>query len=151
MKMKHDCLYHLTQNGIALDDAVALRRISMTLHRWHELECGDSNEYASWCMVRGKKVGYTFEYDEDNGKPYLEVHPHASFAKTRYDSVPDRERGALKRLAKIMARYPGFASYVQGDPRGASLYILRPEDQNGLQHGTTDFSSCYTRGIAVYK
>ncbi len=28
---------------IAFDDAEALRRISMTLHRWHELECSFAN------------------------------------------------------------------------------------------------------------
>jgi hypothetical protein len=46
-----------------------------------------------------------------------------------------------------MARYPGFASYVQGDPRGAALYILRPGD---VREGA-DVSSCYSNGIAVYK
>jgi hypothetical protein len=52
--------------------------------------------------------------------------------------IPDRERGAQKRLAMIMAKYPGWQAYVQGDPRGASLYIR------------ADVNSCYTR-IAVYK
>lgn len=28
---------------VARDDAKALRRISMTLRRWHELECGDGS------------------------------------------------------------------------------------------------------------
>ena len=61
--------------------------------------------------------------------------------------LTDRERGALKRLAKIMARYPGFQSYVQGDPRGCALYILRPGD---IPEGA-NVDSCYSRGIAVYK
>ena len=42
----------LTNAGIRYEDAVQLRRISMTLHRWHELECGDGNNYASWSLVR---------------------------------------------------------------------------------------------------
>jgi hypothetical protein len=37
-------------------DAVQLRRIAMTLHRWRELECGNSNNYASWAIVRGAVV-----------------------------------------------------------------------------------------------
>lgn len=36
--------------------------------------------------------------------------------------------------------------YHQGDPRGASLYVLRPLD---IKDGA-DVDSCYTRGIAVY-
>ena len=61
--------------------------------------------------------------------------------------MPDREKGAKKRLQAILARYPGFSAYVQGDPRGAALYVLRPGD---VPAGA-DVSSCYNRGIAVYK
>lgn len=39
--------------GFSFEEASTLRRISMTLHRWHEMECGDGNDYASWCIVRG--------------------------------------------------------------------------------------------------
>ena len=158
MLMINDCRYHLVQAGIAMPDADQLRRIAMTLHRWHELECGDSNDYASQCVVRGKLVRErikteqglnvrkdTFEYD-DNGAAYLEIHPYNANG-ARYERIADRERGAQKRLAKIMARYPGFQAYVQSDPRGAALYILRPGD---VKEGD-DVSSCYSRGIAVYK
>ena len=40
------------------DDAQALRRISMTLHRWHELECGDSN--------------HAYPLDTHKHKPYID-------------------------------------------------------------------------------
>lgn len=40
---KYDCIAALERAGMKYRDAVQLRRISMTLHRWHELECGDSN------------------------------------------------------------------------------------------------------------
>lgn len=136
----------LRQIGISLDDALQLRRISMTLHRWHELECGDSDNYKSWTIARGKKVnGRSFEYD-DNGKPYMETHYHDRNAPSYY-AMPDRERGAKKRLAKIMAKYPSLSSYIQGDPRGASLYILRPGDVPEGQ----DVNAYYSRGVAVYK
>lgn len=145
MRGQSYCLGQLQQAGISWDDACALRRISMTLHRWHELECGDGNAYGSWTIVRGRKVNGAFEYD-DNGAPFTEYHSHSE-NKPRYTQIPDRERNARKRLAKIMARYPGFQAYVQGDPRGAALYILRPSDVPA----DADVSSCYNRGIAVYK
>ena len=46
-----------------------------------------------------------------------------------------------------MARYPTLSSYVQGDPRGAALYILRPGD---VPEGAS-VDSYYNRGIAVYR
>lgn len=128
----------LMAEGISFSDASALRRIAMTLHRWHELECGDGNNYASWSIVRGSKTGGVFEYD-DNGKPYLERHIHTE-NKAHYEPIADRERGALKRLAEIMAKYPKLSAYVQSDPRGAALYIGK---------GLTETN--YTNGIAVYQ
>jgi hypothetical protein len=127
----------LLNAGITTEDAVALRRISMTLHRWHEQECGDGNNYGSWCIVRGKKTGNVFEY-EDEGKPFLEYHSHTE-TKATYRPLPDRERGALKRLAAIMGKYPTLGAYVQTDPRGCALYI-------GI--GLTD-SNYSSQGIAV--
>ncbi len=139
--MKHDCIYHLAQSGIALDDAVALRRIAMTLHRWHELECGDGNSYGSWAIERD---------DNGDGPPFM-VHHHYQHGRGKdtvsRTRIPDREKGAHKRLASLMARYPGWQAYIQGDPRGASLYVLRPTD---VREGE-DVSSVYSRGIAVYK
>lgn len=152
MKMIDDCRYHLVQAGIPMPDADALRRISMTLHRWHEMECGDSNQYGSWAIVRGRKVNGAFEHDDD-GKPYIERHnyrPHMTTkgnASVTYSAIADREKGARKRLAAIMAKYPTFTAYVQGDPRGAALYILRAGD---VPEGA-DVSAYYSRGLAVHK
>jgi len=151
MKQIPESVHRLVLAGLNHEDAHELRRISMTLHRWHELECGDSNDHYSWCLVRGRKVAHTFEYSDD-GKPYLERHENRPTGlngecRAYWTACLDRERGALRRLAKIMARYPGFASYVQGDPRGAALYILRPGDVPEGQ----DVASCYNRGIAVYR
>lgn len=136
--MQGECVGRLMQLGINEYDARQLRRIAMTLHRWHELECGDSNNWNSWAIVRGnKKDRMTFEYD-DNGKPYMETHPHDG--KTYYTRIADRENGAKRRLNRIMANYPTLSAYIQGDPRGASLYI-----------GENLTDSNYNRGIAVYK
>lgn len=134
-KDTHYMLSCLERAGITSEDAFALRRIAMTLHRWHELECGDGNDYASWGIER----------DETTGKPYMVTHTHTG--KSRRASIADRESGALKRLDAIMARYPALTSYVQGDPRGAALYILRPDD---IPAGK-DVDAYYSRGLAVYK
>lgn len=136
-----DCISALQTAGISYQDARALRRISMTLHRWHELECGDGNTHGSWAIERA---------DNGDGPPYL-VHHHYGHSNfndyvTR-DRIPDRENGALKRLAQIMSRYPTLGSYVQTDPRGASLYILRPGDVPKGENA----ESYYNRGVAVYK
>jgi len=111
------------------DDREALRRISMTLHRWHEMECGDGDG----CIER--------ENDDGTGRPFW----HNSNSGRRYP-IADREKGAHKRLAAIIAKYPGLSSYIQGDPRGAPLYILRPGD---IPEGQ-DAGGYYSRGICVY-
>ena len=136
-----ESVIRLASAGIGIIDAYALRRIAMTLHRWFELECGNGNSHGSWAIERE---------DNGDGKPYF-VHHHYLHGKgedyTTRRPIPDKETGARKRLAKIMARYPGYTAYVQGDPRGAPLHILRPED---VRDGD-DVSCIYTRGIAVYK
>ena len=117
----------LRRAGISEDDALALRRISMTLHRWHELECGTDRGHV--------------ERDETTGRTYW----RSAMTDKRW-RTPDRETGALRRLAAIVARYPALSAYVQGDPRGASLYILRPGD---VPEGK-DADGYYSRGLAVY-
>ena len=113
--------------GITHDDALALRRIAMTLHRWHELECGTD----SGAVERDEETGRTYWRSAMTGKRWR---------------TPDRETGALKRLAAVMARYPELSAYVQGDPRGAALYILRPGDVPAGK----DADGYYSRGLAVY-
>ena len=136
--------------GFTQDEAESLRRISITLHRWHERECGTD----SGCIERGHKNGVLREFTHDeNGAPHWADH---SGDRPRYYRIPDRERGAQKRLAGILqdcnARMLPLQSpakltaYVQGDPRGAALYILRPGD---VPEGK-DAGAYYSRGICVY-
>lgn len=133
-RSKHECVMQLIRAGFAVDDAQALRRIAMTLHRWHCLERGTSNG----AIERDEKTGIPYWYNANSR--YLAPNDPRSWSR-----VPDREAGAKKRLASIIARYPDFDAYIQGDPRGASLYILckattpQPYDQ------------FYNRGIAVYR
>ena len=131
----YEMLNRLQNAGISYDDAIRLRRISMTLRRWFELECGNSDHYQSWAIER----------DPETDKPYMVMHPHTDAKSYRY-ATPDRETGARRRLADIMRRYPDLRAYVQTDPRGCALRILRPDDAPIGQE------SMYSdRGIAVYQ
>lgn len=121
-------LSRLQSVGITRLDAEALRRVAMQLRNWFELECGNDRG----AVERDEKTGKTYFYNAMTGKRY---------------PVADRETPALKRLVAIMACYPKLGHYVQGDPRGASVYVLRPGD---IPPGA-DPSSYYSRGIAVYK
>ncbi len=120
--------------GFTYDEAVALRRIEMTLRRWFELECGNSNDYQSWAIER----------DEETDKPFMVFHPNTG--KSYREPIADREGGARKRLAKLLESHPELVSYVQGDPRGASLYILRKSDIGESE----DINSIYNRGTCVH-
>jgi len=112
--------------GISREDCEALRRISMTLRRWSERECGTDHG----CIER----------DEDTNRPYW-----LNSYTMRRTPIADRETGALRRLHNIMANYPTLRSYVQGDPRGCALYILTPEQLEGGH----SIDSIHTRGIAI--
>lgn len=129
----------LASLGITPEDTEALRRISNTLRRWFELECGTDAGF----IERNGENG--------DGKPFLvrdvfTVNAGGRSCHQRRISIPDREAGARKRLAVIMAKYPTLTPYIQSDPRGASLYILRPGDVP--EGGEVD--SYYTKGICVY-
>ena len=129
-KPSYDCIGTLQRAGIAYEDATALRRISMTLHRWFERECNG-------------EIQRDGEYGEGKPRHFWE---DSRGVYRKGGIVPDREAGAMKRLKAIMARYPALSYYVQGDPRGCSLYILRAGDVPEGQ----DPGAYYSRGLAVY-
>ena len=110
----YELLYRATRYGIDLDfeQMNTLRRASITLSRWAEMECGGGNEYASWGIER----------DETTGIPYLVTYRHNG--TTNRHRTPDREAGALKRISAI-CQEAGIYFYHQTDPRGAALYIAK--------------------------
>ena len=131
---------YLLNLGFTDSEVTSLRRINSTLQRWYELECGDGNG-----MI---------DRDDATGKPYWVSYTRrylgANDARMR-SPVADREAGALRRLAGIIkarnARTDApVSTYVQTDPRGAALYILRPGD---IPEGAS-VESCYTRGVCVF-
>jgi hypothetical protein len=135
----------LLELGFTREEAEGLRRISVRLQHWYEKECGINNG----CIER----------DDETGRPFW----RNSISGRRYP-VADLERGAERRLKAIIdarnhrARVENATgdvlgptttnlhSYLQTDPRGSALYILRPCD---VPAGA-DASSYYSRGICVY-
>lgn len=103
--MNRDLYEMLASAGIERDDAFALRRIAMTLRRWRKLTRSGNGDG----IERDKETGIVMWYDSKLGerRPY-----------------PDRETGALKRLAAIMARYPTLKYYLQDNEPEAGLHIL---------------------------
>jgi hypothetical protein len=125
-------LDRLQKMGFSREEANQLRRIALTLRRWFERKCGDAN-------------GNCIERDEATGKPFR-TFENGPGPRGRC-AVADQETGARKRLVAIMARYKRrLVAYIQGDCRGASLYILRRHD---LKPGES-IDSVYNRGVAVY-
>lgn len=122
-------LSRLTAIGLSYDDATQC--IALRLHRWHELECGVENGG----VERDEKTGKVFWYSSHTGKrsPYR-----------------DNETPALKRLEKIKARYPGHEFYVQGDPRGAALFVLSPYDVERRKALNVELDAYYSNGVAVF-
>jgi hypothetical protein len=130
-KERAEVINRLINLGITYSHAGQLRRIAMTLRNWFERECGSEN-------------GDCIERDETTGKPFVTYEAGAGPRK-RYP-IADKEAGARKRLAAIMAGYRRkLVPYVQGDCRGASLHIIRRKDARGQ-----NLDQVYNRGVAVY-
>lgn len=125
-KERGKVMHRLAQLGVGYYQSEQLRRIALTLHSWFERECGTDNG----CIERDETTGKTYWLNAMTGNRF---------------PIPDRETGAKKRLAKVMAELPELTAYIQGDCRGASLYILRKADVNGHS-----IDQVYTQGVAVY-
>ncbi len=120
---------HLVRNldrlGIAYEHQMQLLRIERTLSKWGEHECNG-----------------TIQRDDKTNVPYW-YWENAMGEHRKGSRAPDREAGALKRLAAIMSNYPALIAYHQGDPRGCALYIC--------ERATTPepIDSYYSRGLAL--
>ena len=124
--------------GIERGEVETLIRIERTLSNWSTAECNGEiqrdeeaeNKPFRWWGMNGPGPGGCYR-------------------------IADRERGALKRLGALMAKYPALWYYHQGDPRGCCLYVgawkdlpsgdkLRPVAQE-----RAELASYYSRGVAV--
>ncbi len=117
--------------GFTYSEAQSLRRIEMTLQRWSEHECNGE-----------------IERDETTGKPYSisRAYINGSGDYKRWPTA-DREKGALDRLKRIMAKHPELWSYHQTDPRGCQLYVGQQCIMTTLEMEQLD--RYYSKGLAV--
>lgn len=117
-------LWNAGINGATVEHARILRRAEMTLHRWYEYECGVDD---------GRGGTYCIERDEGTGKP--KMYRHTALGEPYGWSTPDRENGALARVAALCEAIECYY-YVQTDPRGAVLYVSpKPMDNNNYHRG----------------
>lgn len=124
-----DLYNRLHAAGFSYEEAATLRRIEMTLSRWSEHECNGNIQR---------------DGEDGDGKPRWYSVNDMTGTVYRGAIIPDRERGALRRLAAIMGGHPEYLAYHQTDPRGCALYVVSKADLGGLP-----IDSCYNRGIAV--
>lgn len=129
-KERFESIARAMKCGLTESDAISLRRIALTLHRWFELECGCDNGL----IERDEKTGIPYYYRTNHS--YVDS-PDPRFIRMR---IADRETGARKRLDTLMLGYPGLRAWIQTDPRGGTIYLCKPED-------ATD--SLYTRGVFI--
>lgn len=131
-KRKVETLRRLESLGIPWEQCFTLWRAQLTLLRWAEGECGTGNDWASWHIER----------DEKTGTPYRVTIPNKG--TERRERIPDREKGALRRVKAIVEAVPGLTFYHQTDPRGCSLYVGKASDLGGF-----DPERAYHRLVAV--
>ena len=102
-----------------MEAAKVLRRAQMTLHRWAEEECNG-----------------TIQRQDGTDIP-LRYYPERYGVRNVGAVIPDREAGALRRVAEV-CKAAGLHYYHQTDPRGCALYVSTEPLT----------SSNYNRGIA---
>jgi hypothetical protein len=112
--------------GLSRHEHDALRRASMRLQRWGEMEC---NHDVQRDEVTNK---VTVRYCRNDG----------NISKPR--AIRDMETPAIKRCEAI-AKAHGLAFYHQSDPRGVQVYIGKTEDLRGMP-----IDQAYSRLLAVY-
>jgi hypothetical protein len=126
----------MTNLGFSHAETDALLKAERALSRFAELECGISDCNRSVSVFR----------DEETGKPFYRIEYCAGNDwKERIEPKRDTEKAALQTVARIMERKPGFSAFHQTDPRGVSLYIIRPGD---IEAGE-DVRRLYNRGLAM--
>lgn len=97
--------------NVSENDAAILRLAEKTLHRWHEGECGNSDNYKSWNIE-----------ERDDGSAWMNIHPYSG--KSYSYRIPNRAKGARARVAELCKR-EGLFFFVQTDPRGCALYVAK--------------------------
>jgi hypothetical protein len=93
---RYEVMRRLQGLGISYDDAYRLRRVSMTLQRWFELECGDGNDYGSWAIEREESDYWKCLYCKERWY-------HPDTPKTPYTSECAKHDNKQHRVIRVEA------------------------------------------------
>jgi hypothetical protein len=128
---QNNALAALGPYGMTVEYLAQCARLEKALRKWGELECGTAHG------------GVEYE-DVDDGelKPYCTFYHPTTGARSKFKN---QWPVLMRRLERLRTDMPSITFYVQGDPRGASLYALRPGDVPAGEEA----SSWYTRGICL--
>ena len=115
---------HIPEKGYTA--ARTLRRAQMTLHRWSEEMCNGTIQR---------------EGADGEGRPFR-VYPEPILIRGKVfyreplrDNIPDREAGALRRVAEV-CKAAGLHYFYQRDPRGRALFVASfPLDHSNYDRG----------------
>lgn len=112
--------------GLSREEHDILRRASMRLHRWAEMECNHD-------VQRDEKTNkVTVRYCRSDGM------------MSKAFATPDRETPALARCQAIADKH-GLVFYHQSDPRGVAVYIGKAESLRGHS-----IESNYSQLLCIY-
>lgn len=109
------------------DDIAKLLRIEKKLRRWHELQCGAD-------------AGHVEEVGEEGSGNWEFVNRHGHRSPIR-----NATEQARKTLNAFKTVDPDLLFYVQTDPRGCALYLLK---KSQVESGE-DVNAVYSRGVAI--
>lgn len=107
-------IYNRTLSHVPItgEQARTLRRAQLTLHRWAEEMCNGTIQR---------------DGEQGDGRPFRVFRlPYSPSSTNNGEAgrlpIPDRERGALARVAAV-CKALGLHWYHQTDPRGCALYV----------------------------
>ena len=108
------------RGGIFVDHARTLRRAQLTLHRWSEEMCNGTIQ----------RMG-----EDGEGKPFRYYDGPGVIQGRSVVPIPDREAGALRRVAEV-CKSAGLHYFYQRDPRGCALFVAAfPLDYSNYDRG----------------
>lgn len=117
----------LADFNLSPDEIAKLLRLEKKLSRWHELQCG-------------LDAGHVEEVGGEGSGKWEFVNRHGNRSPIR-----DAGKQARKVLNAFTAENPDLYFFVQPDPRGCALYLLK---KSQVESGER-LNAVYSRGVAI--
>ena len=108
----------LARAGVSRHTWYELRRICRKLHTLDEMACNGEIQ------------------DPDDTDTWYRYNPDQYGTPTKQGNKLRTQPQDLLRTAETLVRSHGFRAYHQGDPRGCSLYVYKPEDLERCSRGS---------------